>query len=172
VSDRFARVAIGNGGLPTGDAKISDAFLQWQKYASEQTKMNVGSLIQRAVVREMKPEEIAAYDAPFPDETYQAAALAFPQLVPTRPDDPSSQFNRDAWKNLVRFTRPFLTLFSDGDPITAGGEKILQKMIPGAQNQPHSIITDGGHFLQEDKPHEIVEHLIKFIQNNPVASKL
>ena len=134
--------------------------------------MSVGSIIKRAVVRELKSEEIAVYDAPFSDEIYQATALVFPQLVPTRPDDPSSQFNRDAWKNLIQFNRSFLTLFSNGDSITAEGEKLLQKMVPSAQNQSHSIINDAGHFFQEDKLLEIVEHLIKFIRNNSLPSKL
>jgi haloalkane dehalogenase len=148
--------------------KISDAFSRWQKFASEQTKMDVGSVIKRGVIRKMKAEEVAAYNAPFPNEKYQAGALVFPQLVPTTPDDPSSQYNRDAWENLQLFDRPFLTLFSDSDPITAGVDKLLQMLVPGAKNQAHAIITQAGHFLQEDKPDEIVEHIIKFINGNPL----
>jgi len=130
--------------------------------------MDVGSIVNRGVIREMKSEEIDAYNAPFPNEKYQAGALVFPQLVPTTPDDPSSQYNRDAWENLAMFERPFLTLFSDSDPITAGVDKILQMVIPGANNQAHATITEAGHFLQEDKPHEIVQHIIKFIKDNPL----
>lgn len=168
VSHRFARVAVGNGGLPTGDTKISDGFLRWQKFASELTEMDVGGIISMGVKRELNPEEIAAYNAPFPDATYQAGALAFPLLVPTTPDNPSSQYNREAWKNLAKFERPFLTLFSDGDPITAGGDKLLQKMIPGAKDQAHATIVQAGHFLQEDKPNDIVQHLLRFIEQNPL----
>lgn len=171
MGHRFARVAVGNGGLPTGDMKLSDAFDNWKKYASVLTKMDVGFIIDRGTVREMKAEEIAAYNAPFPDETYQAGPLVFPQLVPTTPDDPSAQYNRDAWKNLSSFDRPFITLFSDSDPITAGAEKVMQMMIPGAKNQAHAVITQARHFLQEDKPQEIVEHLIKFIHDNPLPSE-
>jgi len=147
---------------------VSDGFLRWQKFASEQTKMDIGSIIKRGVIREMKPEEIAAYNAPFPNEKYQAGALVFPLLVPRTPDNPSSQYNRDAWENLQMFDRPFLTLFSDSDPITAGAEKFLQMLIPGANNQSHAIINQAAHFLQEDKPHEIVKHLIQFINDNPL----
>ena len=130
--------------------------------------MDVGLIVTSGVVREMKSEEIAAYNAPFPDEKYQAGALVFPQLVPTTPDNPSSQYNRDAWINLKTFDRPFLTLFSDSDPITGGLDKVLQTMVPGAKNQAHATITEAGHFLQEDNPHEIVQHLIKFIKDNPL----
>ncbi|CAF1100356.1 unnamed protein product [Rotaria sordida] len=171
ISDRFARVAVGNGGLPTGDKKLSEDFFRWQNFAAAQTKMDVGAIVQIATQREIKPEEMAAYNAPFPDEKYQAGALVFPSLVPTTPDNPSSQHNRDAWKNLMAFDRPFLTLFSDSDPITSDWDDVLKKMIPGAKNQPHATITQAGHFLQEDKPHDIVEHLIKFIQNNPLPQE-
>lgn len=133
--------------------------------------MDVGEVIQRGTVRELTSEETAAYNAPFPNEKYQAGALVFPQLVPITPDNPSSQINRDAWEILSAFDRPFLTLFSDTDPITAGVDKILQMIIVGAQNQAHATITQGGHFLQEDKPEEIVKHMIKFIEDNPLPSK-
>ena len=169
VGHRFARVAVGNGGLPTGDTKISEGFLRWQKFASELTEMDVGTIITMATKRELMAEEIAAYNAPFPDGTYQAGALVFPLLVPTTPDNPASEYNRAAWQNLANFHRPFLTLFSDGDPITAGGDQVLQKIIPGAKDQGHATITGGGHFLQEDKPQEIVEHLIRFIEKNPLG---
>ncbi|CAF3521797.1 unnamed protein product [Rotaria sp. Silwood1] len=168
IGNRFARVIAANGWLPTGDGPITDGFLRWQKFALKQTKMDVGWIIKRSVIREMKPKEIAAYNAPFPNEKYQAGALIFPQLVPTTPDNPSSPYNRDAWKNLQLFHRPFLTLFSDSDPVTAGAEKLLQMSIPGANGQAHAMITQAGHFLQEEKPHEIVEHLIKFINDNPL----
>ncbi|CAF0803346.1 unnamed protein product [Adineta steineri] len=168
VGDRFARVVAANGGLPTGDGKISKGFIQWLDFASQQTEMDVGRVIKSGVVKDMKQEEIDAYNAPFPNEQYQAGALVFPLLVPITPENPSSEYNRQAWKNLKNFNRPFLTLFSDSDPITAGLDKILQSMIPGAKNQSHTTITDAGHFLQEDKPHEIVEHLIKFIKDNPL----
>lgn len=171
VSHRFARVAVGNGGLPTGDTQVSEGFIRWQTFAAQQTQMDVGSIIQKGTVRELNAEEIKAYNAPFPNETYQAGALVFPLLVPTTPDNPSAQYNRDAWEILSSFDRPFLTLFSDSDPITAGAERFLQMIIPGAENQPHAIIKQAGHFLQEDKPREIVEHLIKFIDKNPLPSK-
>ena len=169
IGDRFARVAVGNGILPTGDTKISDAFLRWQKFASELTKMDTGAVLKLGVVRQLRPEEVAAYNAPFPDETYQAGPLVFPQLVPTTPDNPSSQFNRDAWTQLQAFDRPFLTLFSDSDPITAGSEKILQMRVPGARNQAHATIAQAGHFLQEDQPAAIVEHLLRFITDHPLS---
>src|SRR5262249_48459534 len=109
------------------------------------------------------PEVIAAYDAPFPDDRYMAGARQFPLLVPIAPDDPATEPNRAAWQVLGRWNKPFLTAFSDGDPVTRGADKVLQAAIPGAQGQPHTTITGAGHFLQEDKGEELAQVVADFI---------
>lgn len=161
--ERFARVIAANTGLPTGDQPMPDAFMRWQQMSQSMDTFPVGHLIQMATVSELPPEVTRAYDAPFPNEDYKAGARIFPSLVPTRPDDPACEPNRQAWKGLAQFEKPFLTLFSDSDPITAGGEKILQARIPGAKGQPHRTIEGGGHFLQEDKGEEIAEVMVEFL---------
>ena len=114
-----------------------------------------------------KPSEevLAAYDAPFPDETYKAGARAFPLLLPITPDNPASEANRQAWEVLKNWTKPFLTAFSDSDPVTKGGDKAFQKLVPGTQNQPHTTIIGAGHFLQEDKGEELAQVVVEFIHN-------
>ena len=103
----------------------------------------------------MAPEVEAAYDAPFPDESYKAGARQFPMLVPSRPDDPAHDANVAAWVGLAAFDRPFLCAFSDSDPITKGADRNLKERIAGAQGQPHTTIVGGGHFLQEDCGEEL-----------------
>jgi len=110
---------------------------------------------------------IAAYDAPFPDDTYKEGARAFPSLVPITPDDPASNANREAWKVLSRFEKPFVTMFSDGDPITRGGERIFKERVPGAKGQPHTIIKGGGHFLQENRGEAFAHAVVDFISQTP-----
>ena len=83
--------------------------------------------------------------------------------MPTGPDDPTAEANRAAWRVLEAWTKPLLTTFSDGDPITAGGYRIFQGKVPGAQGQPHVTIEGGGHFLQEDKGAEIATIMNGFI---------
>ncbi len=161
--DRFARVCIANTGLPTGHARPTEAFLAWQKFAQETETFPVGSFVQGATTTELPPEVVAAYDAPFPDDSYKAGARAFPVLVPTGLDDPASADNMAAWEVLESFERPFLTAFSDQDPITAGGAKRFQEKVPGAQGQPHTTIEGGGHFLQEDKGPALAQLLNDFI---------
>ncbi len=162
--DRFSRAVAGNTGLPTGERTAPEAFKKWQKFSQTVPEFPVGSMIQLSTVTDLSKEVVAAYDAPYPDESYKAGARIFPALVPTTADDPETENNKKAWEVLMKMEKPFLTLFSDQDPITKGGEKVLQKLIPGAKGQPHTIIEGGGHFLQEDKGEEIAKLMVEFIE--------
>ncbi|MFE3098932.1 haloalkane dehalogenase [Nocardia tengchongensis] len=170
--ERFARVVVANTGLPTGDAKLTDAFAAWQRFSQETPTFPVGGIIAGGCRTELTPDVVAAYDAPFPDETYKAGARAFPLLVPTRPDDPAAPANRTAWEQLARFEKPVLTAFSDGDPITAGGHRAFQEKVPGAAGQHHTTIAGGGHFLQEDRGPELATVVTEFIAANPAADTM
>ena len=153
--DRFARVIAANTGLPVGTG-ASEGFEAWLKFSQSVPEFPVGQIVNGASVRDLSPEEVAAYDAPFPDESYKAAARVFPRLVPVTPGHASVAENKAAWEVLARFDKPFLTAFSDGDPVTRGGEKPFQKLVPGARGQPR-VTLPGGHFLQEDCPEQIAE---------------
>lgn len=161
--DRFARIAVGNGGLPTGDQKLPDAFFAWRKFSQEVETFPVGAFLNGATTGELSAEVIAAYDAPFPDESYKAGARMFPVLVPASPDDPAAAENRAAWEVLQRWDKPLLTTFSDADPITRGGEAIFHKLVPGASGQPHLTIEGAGHFLQEDRGEQLAQVLIDWL---------
>ena len=161
--DRFARIVASNTFLPTGDIPPGRFFLRWQRYSQEMPVFHAGSVVKGACKTELAPEVIAAYDAPFPDDRYLAGARQFPALVPTTPDDPASEPNRRAWEVLKRWQKPFLCAFSDGDPITRGGDRYFQADVPGAQDQPHTTITDAGHFLQEDKGEEFARIIVDWL---------
>lgn len=165
--DRFARVVAANTGLPTGDHPMSEAFLAWQQFASTAEQFDVGRIVQNATVTDLAPEVVAAYDAPFPDDSYKAGARSFPGLVPTRPDDPASAANRAAWEGLTRFDKPLLTAFSDSDPITGGGDRVFHKLVPGAQGMAHTTLVGGGHFLQEDVGPELARVVVDLIATTP-----
>ena len=162
--DRFARIVAANTFLPTGDMPPGPAFLAWQKFSQETPEFPVGGIVRGGCVTNFEPDIVAAYDAPFPDERYKAGARQFPLLVPTSPDDPAAAPNRRAWDVLSRWTAPFLTAFSDMDPITRGADAVLQQAIPGSNGQPHTTITGAGHFLQEDKGEELARVVIDFIR--------
>ena len=113
-------------------------------------------------MRELTEAELDAYRAPFPDERYAAGARVMPTLVRSQ-----QASNRKAWKVLQKFDKPFLTTFSDSDRVTSGGEKVFQERVPGAKDQPHTIIKRAGHFLQEDAPEQLATLINGLIASNP-----
>jgi haloalkane dehalogenase len=165
--DRFRRVVAANTFLPTGDRDPGEAFRAWRRFSQEVPELPVGRILQGATVSELPDEVVAAYDAPFPDESYKEGARQFPVLVPADPDDPAAEPNRAAWTSLERFDKPFLCAFSDSDPMTAGADRHLKERIPGAAGQPHTTIAGGGHFLQEDKGPELARVVLDLIAKTP-----
>lgn len=163
MDGRFDRVVAANTFLPTGDTPPGDAFLNWQNLSQTVPDFAIGQILNFGSTSELPPEVIAAYDAPFPDDSFKAGARQFPMLVPTSPDDPAAEPNRAAWRVLEAWKKPFLTAFSDSDPITRGGDRVLQARIPGAAGQSHTTTTGAGHFLQEDAGPELARVIIDFI---------
>jgi haloalkane dehalogenase len=161
--DRFARIVAANTALPTGDDPPGRAFRLWRLFSQLAPRLPIGRIVGAGCATGLAPEVAAAYDAPFPGERYKAGARQFPVLVPTSPDDPAAAANRWAWALLARWEKPFLTAFSDGDPITRGAERPMQERIPGARGQPHTIIRGAGHFLQEDRGEELARVALDFI---------
>ena len=159
--ERFAGVVASNTMLPTGDHDPGEAFRAWREYSQTTEDFNVGRIVNGGCLRELAPEEIAAYDAPFPDDRHKAGARQFPALVPAVPDDPASAANRAAWEVLTRGERPFLCAFGDADKITGAAEPVLRKLIPGAAGQPHELLEHTGHFCQEDAGPRIAEILVQ-----------
>jgi haloalkane dehalogenase len=162
--DRFKRIVLSNGGLPTGESRMSEAFLQWQKSSQTSPDFEVGAIIQMGTVKDTPEDVLNAYRAPFPDDSFLAGPRVMPSLVPTSPNDPEHEPNNQALKQYKHWTKPFLTCFSDSDPITGGGDQLWQKIVPGAQGQHHTIVKGGGHFVQEDCGPELAEIIINFIQ--------
>ncbi|WP_353205465.1 haloalkane dehalogenase [Sphingomonas sp.] len=163
--DRFARLAIANTGLPIGTGS-SDGFNAWLAFSQNVPQFPVGFIVNGGTARDLTPAEIAAYDAPFPDERYKEGAREFPKLVPITADHASVAENQAAWTVLERFDKPVLTTFSDQDAVTKGGEKVFIDRVPGAKGQPHTIIAGGGHFLQEDAPEQLCTLIDDFIRSN------
>ena len=153
--ERFARVCAANTGLPDGTRRLPDAWWQFRDFVVRTPDLPIGFLVASGCATPMAPEVQAAYDAPFPDASYKAGARAFPDLIPQDADNPATPDNQRAWQALVGFDKPFLCAFSDADPITAGGERMLMGKILGAAGQPHTTIAGGGHFLQEDRGPEL-----------------
>jgi haloalkane dehalogenase len=178
LDDRFARIVASNTGIPGKAPRgkfqpVTDlrskhgprGFLQWFFYSQFAPDFQVGKIIQMASRTKLTPEEIAAYDAPFATRRHKAGARKFPRLVPSE-----LAKSAEAWERYARWDKPFLTAFSSGDPITRGIDRVMQRVIPGAQGQPHTIVRGAGHFIQEDKGEELAEIVLKFIAAAPQES--
>ncbi|HQR23172.1 MAG TPA: haloalkane dehalogenase [Steroidobacteraceae bacterium] len=155
---RFARVLLSNGGLPEGTG-APRAFRRWRRFARYSPLFPIGRIVQAATRRRLSPAEIAAYDAPFPANAHKAGARIFPALVPVEPDDVAVPDQRRAWQAFEAWTRPFICCFSDGDPITRGGDAPFLRRVPGTKGQPH-VTLHGGHFIQEDDPEGFVRAIL------------
>jgi haloalkane dehalogenase len=153
--ERFARVCAANTGLPDGTKRLPDAWWAFHDFVQKTPDLPIGFLVTSGCADGLAPELAAAYDAPFPDASYKAGARSFPGLIPQTLDDPATPDNQKAWEVLSQWDKPFLCAFSDQDPITGGGERMLIGKIPGAAGQPHTTIEGGGHFLQEDRGEEL-----------------
>jgi haloalkane dehalogenase len=169
LPDRFARIVLANGGLPTGTTETPKAFRIWRAFAVYSPWFPIGRIVKTGCALGLTPHEVAAYDAPFLSRKYKVAARLFPTFVPTTPEDPERQNNERAWEFFKQCQKPFLTLFSNRDPVTRGGHKMWQQLVPGAQGQPHAVTRGAGHFLQEDKGEEVAQAIDAFIKTTPLA---
>jgi haloalkane dehalogenase len=161
--DRFERVVAANTGLPDGTRRLPDAWWRFHDFVQKTPDLPIGFLVRAACADGLTDEEAAAYDAPFPDASYKSGARAFPGLIPQTLGNPATPDNQRAWQVLEKWDKPFLCAFSDSDPITAGGERMLMGKIPGAEGQPHTTITGGGHFLQEDRGRQLAQVIVDWL---------
>ncbi len=141
-------------------------FLYWRKFCAETPDFRASEVI-FTISSDARDSGVAeGYDAPYPGPEYLAGPRQFPSLVPIFADDPEIPANLEAWKALEGFNKPFMTAFSDSDPVTAGGEHAFRKRIPGATNVQHVTIEHAGHFLQEQQPEACASTILDFIKDH------
>src|SRR5580658_7024657 len=162
--DRFARVVAANTGLPTGDQPMPEVWLRFRDVVATAPELGISRLIQAGCRSVLPARVLAAYEAPFPGESFKAGPRAMPRLVPTTPDDPASAANRAAWQRLAAWDKPFLVAFSDSDPITGAMAPVLKRTVPGAAGLDHPVIEGAGHFLQEDGGERLGTVIAGFVQ--------
>lgn len=162
---RFDRIVMANGALPTGDETLPRVFKVWRAFSQYSPWFPIGRIVQ-AGSRQPVPRAVRdAYDAPFPDRRYKAGARAFPALVPASPKDPATQANRAAWAKLERWNKPFLCVYATGDPITRSMYRVFRERVPGARDQPNSLVRGAGHFIQEDRGEELARRIVDWLDS-------
>ncbi len=165
--ERFARFVAANTGLPTGDFPMPETWLRFREAVRTSPVFDVARGVQSGCRTTLDAAVRAAYDAPFPDESFKAGPRAMPGLVPADPDDPQAQPNRDAWDLLRAWDRPFLVAFGDSDPITGPMAPLFRDLVPGAAGVRHPTIEGAGHFLQEDDGERLGREIARFVQETP-----
>ena len=193
----FRRLVIANTMLPTCDDrffKVSPGFYSWKTFAfrtglkdeiwmKERGGKWPGQILAQKAIGpsnpKMNPAEIAAYNAPYPDDRYKAGARMFPELVSTPSTDPTnrpamseSENNASAWAVFQKFTKPVLLAFSDEDTVMAGGDAIWKDQCPGTKHPGvnHVTIKGVGHFLQDGGADQLVDAITSLIKSTPVSS--
>jgi haloalkane dehalogenase len=164
--DLVARFAAANTGLPTGEHAMPEVWWMFRRAVESAEVLEIGRFVEAGCQQGLSDADRAAYDAPFPDQTYTMGPRAMPGLIPTSVDDPASEANRAAWQALSAYDRPFLVAFSDGDPITGPMGPILRAHVPTATDEPEVIVTDAGHFLQEDAGERLADAVADFMDRH------
>ena len=157
---RFEKIVAANTGLPTGKAPLSEGFAVFREFLQIKPDLHVAGQVRNGTTKGIDENALAAYNAPFPDDDHKQGVRQFPNLVPGTPRTPSAEPNKEAWKILREWKKPFLCAFSDKDPIFSGVENSFYKLIPGCKDMPHVTIQNAGHFLQEDQPNACVEAIL------------
>ena len=158
--DRFEKIVAANTGLPTGKAPLSEGFAVFREFLQIKSDLHVAGQVRNGTTKGINENALAAYNAPFPDDDHKQGVRQFPNLVPGTPRTPSAEPNKEAWKILREWKKPFLCAFSDKDPIFSGVENSFYKLIPGCKDMPHVTIENAGHFLQEDQPEACVDAIL------------
>jgi haloalkane dehalogenase len=165
---KFEVAKMAFGWVPPRDRTLP--FLQWVKHASSHPDFSPQDTVDASVGggdnAKLTKEEFAAYAAPFPNADHIAGARKFPTLVPILSDDVAVPDNKAARAALKDYDRPFLSAFSDSDPVTKGGNLWFEKNVKGAQGVKHVTIEGGGHFVQEEKPKEFSNAILDFINEH------
>jgi len=148
MPERITRLIVMNTALPTGDAPLTQGFLDWRAYVSRNPDMAVGKLMTRTCPH-LAPDEVAAYDAPFPDERYKAGVRRFPQLVPEFPDSPGAAIGRAA-RAFLRHEWQGRSVMAIGmtDPVL--GAPVMRALQHDMRGCPLPLeFAQAGHFVQE-----------------------
>jgi haloalkane dehalogenase len=162
---RFARVVASNTGVPAGEG-VNEFMEWWLDYSQKADSLPIAQLIAGSCSRELTEGERAAYEAPYPDGSYQTSALQFPLLIPIQPDNPGVPMCRELWKFLETWEKPFATIYGSEDPVAfkPGAHRKFQRVVPGAKGAPHVVIEGAHHFIQEDAAPELVDFIDAFVR--------
>jgi len=157
MPERFDRVIASNTGVPAGEGG-NDMLRQWL------AMMDMATEFPWQVLSIIGEEKVPAYRAPYPHASFEAGPCKFPVLISIFPENRGVPLNKQVQERLAQFEKPFLTIWGALDIVAPGGDKRLQQLVPGTKDQPHQVLPNAGHFIQEDAPDELVEAILAFVK--------
>lgn len=162
--DRVSRIVAMDTGLFTGEQRMSEGWQRFADFVARNPDVPIGRLIAGGCRTPPAAEVIAAYEAPFPGPEHKAGARAMPPLIPQAPDDPGAAAGRAVAEALRVDRRPSLLLWADSDPalpLEPVGRQV-QALLPTAAEL--TVISDAGHFLQEDQGEQVGALIADWLQ--------
>ena len=159
---RVDRLVILDTGISAGRPP-SEMWLRFRAVVREVGgDLDIGRLVEAGTAQGLADDVRAAYDAPFPTAESKAGALAFPELVPTEPDHPSTAAMNRVRDALVSWEKPALVVWGADDSVlpVRVAERFVET-IPGATGP--ELVDGASHFLQEDRPAEVAAHILGFL---------
>ena len=144
----FSKLILMNTTLGTGEGVPSTGFEGFRAWVNKTPDMDVSRLMFRGTPL-LIPEELRAYDAPFPDITYKAGVRRFPNLLPTTYNAPGADISRMArdWFQTEWVGESFMAIGMQDPVLGPSVMRKLRKIIPGC---PEPLeLKEAGHFVQE-----------------------
>jgi len=148
MPERFARLLVMNTALPTG-GPVSPGFAQWKAFAAAFHDIPVAGLVALSSPGALNPFDAAAYQAPFPDASYQAGVRRFPRLVPVEPGMEGAAHTARARRYLAEAWRgeSFMAI-GLRDPVL--GKPVMEELRKTIRGCPPPMeLPEAGHFVQE-----------------------
>lgn len=142
---KLNRLFVMNTVLPVGKP-LGPHFYEWRSLVRKMPDLPVGQLI-RKITPHLTDQEMAAYDAPYPDSRFKAGARMFPELAMVEPgmegvaeSEAALRFWREEWSGQA-----FMAVGAkDADADTM---QALRSQIRGCPEP--LVVTEADHFVPE-----------------------
>jgi len=137
---------------------ISEGFMDWRDYVARTPNLNMGEIIARYTASRgtthLTKEQLAAYDAPFPNNESKAGARRFPALVPITPTMAGVGSSVASFAFLQGLAPGDMRIFmciGGSDPVL-GTHVMEASVLPAFEKSTGALmmaIPEAEHFVQE-----------------------
>ncbi|HVP75127.1 MAG TPA: haloalkane dehalogenase [Gaiellaceae bacterium] len=160
--ERVERLVILDTGIGAGSAP-TETWLRFRAVVRELGgELDIGRLVAAGTAQGLADDVRAGYDAPFPTAESKAGVLAFPELVPTEAEHPSTAAMLRVRDALKGWHKPALVVWGAEDAVLP--PRVAEHFVELLPNARGPLLLEGAsHFLQEDRPDELAAAILDFI---------